>query len=101
MQVMCPGFREVFPGMHGGIGRYKTLLPINWRAIVIVTLQSRLVILRLITKKQSVGGEPLLIVTNEEIPIVMSDFVTKMPEQRAVGLVHLQTASFTLYFVSF
>ncbi len=50
VQIVRPGFRPVFPGMHAGVGADMPLFPAGQRALLVVALQRRGVILLLVAE---------------------------------------------------
>ena len=91
VQVMRPGFRPVFPGVHAGVGADEVRLPVGGRACFIVVLQGLAVVGTLITEQRAAGVQPGA-VGDQPVPVVMADLVAEMPEQGAVGFAKLGSA---------
>lgn len=79
VHIVRPGFCPVFPRVRGRIGTHEIILPVWRRPFCIVTSQGLAVVGTFITKHASEFFEPRS-VADEQIPVIMSDFMTTMPE---------------------
>src|SRR5665213_3927820 len=87
VEVMRPGLGEILPGMRGSISADETFLPVGNSAIGVIDLQRLAVIHRLIAENIPTRLDETA-VTNQNIPKIMADLMTKVTEQGAVGFVH-------------
>ncbi len=88
VQIVGPGFRPVFPGVHGGVGTDEGRLPVGRRTLFIVALQRGAVIGALIAEQTAVIVEPWA-ARNQPVPIVVANFVAEMAKQGAIGFLQL------------
>ena len=95
VQVMRPGFGEILPRMRRRIGADEIVLPVRRRARGVVVLQ-RLPVIQPLVAEDRTKVIQLAAVADQDVPIVMSDLVAKVAEQRAIGLVHRGTPVFPL-----
>src|SRR5262249_20882995 len=95
-----PGFGEVLPGMHGGIGAQVALRPIRGRPIAIVLVE-RGGIIRMIVIAEDGAALVLAPSLNELIPIVVADLVSKMPNQCAMRFAKIDAKLLSLDVVGF
>src|SRR6185436_4359545 len=86
MKIVRPGFRPVFPRMRTAVRADEVHRPVDRGTVLIVGLQGLVVVATLVTKHSSKvleaagsGDEP--------IPVVVTDFMAEVSEQRAIGLV--------------
>nr|GEZ30648.1 hypothetical protein [Tanacetum cinerariifolium] len=86
--VVRPGFGPVFPGVHGGVGADVMLLPVGRGTVLIMMVQGIGVAGAVVAEQVAEAVLPVG-VGDQAIPIVMTHFMTEMPEQCAVGFVHL------------
>src|ERR1700722_7322901 len=91
MKIVRPCFCEVFPWVTGRIGRNKTFLPVHGRAVGIVCLERPFIVGAIIAKDLATHVE-LSPVANKYIPEIVTDLVTKVTEQGAVGLMHCRAS---------
>ena len=100
VQIMRPGFREIFPRMRGGVLRDKMLLPVGGRAFLVVALERLAVILPVVAEHRAAFIQPAAI-AHQNVPIMMPDLVAEMAEQRAIGFAHGDAAFLALGVVGF
>ena len=68
VQVMRPGFGEILPRMRGRVSRDEALQPVGRGTLLIVALQSRFIVLRIVTEYRTTLFE-LAAVANEDVPV--------------------------------
>ena len=85
VKVVSPGFCEIFPRVRGRVASDKAFLPIRRSAVGIMSLQCLLVIGAFIAENLTEGLQ-FSAITNQPVPVVVSDLMAKVTEQRAVGL---------------
>jgi hypothetical protein len=93
MHEVGPAFGPVFPGMRRGVGADVVVLPILRRPVGVVAPE-RLVIVRSLVSEELAETLGELFSTDEAIPVVVTDLVAEVTEQRAVRLTHHQADSF-------
>ncbi|MCY1459559.1 hypothetical protein D9M71_770430 [compost metagenome] len=76
------------------------LLPVERCALLIMPLEGFGIAGALIAKQSAKRLKPLAM-GDQSIPVVVPDFVTKMPEQRAIGFVHLHPHLLAVRIVGF
>ena len=89
VQVVGPGLGPVFPGMGAGVGADKPLLPVGGRSLLVMALEGLGVVFPLVAEtlaEIAPGGAVL----DQPVPVIMSDLMAKMPQQRAVRLVQVE-----------
>jgi hypothetical protein len=77
MEIMCPGFREIFPRMRARIGGDETLRPVRCRPVGVIAFQRRLVVFALIAEQMAEFGKRRRI-GDEMIPVIMRDLMAEM-----------------------
>jgi hypothetical protein len=92
MQVVSPGFGPIFPRVGGGISGDESILPIRRRALLIVGFQGGSVVHAFIPKELAERFE-FGSRGDENVPIIMGDFVAEMAEERAERLAKIDSAS--------
>src|SRR3954447_5743662 len=95
VKIVRPGLGEIFPGMRGRVGRNVVLLPVRRGAFGIVTLQGLTVIGGIVAEHGAAFVQHAA-VAHQHVPEIVPDLVAEMPEQRPVGLAHLQPAPLAL-----
>ena len=100
MQVVRPGLGEILPWMRGRVSRDEALRPIRRRALLVVALERRVVVLRIVAERRATLFE-LAAVAHQNIPIMVSDLVPEMAEQAAIGLGQFRAALLDLGAVGF
>ena len=93
VQVVGEGLRPVLGGVHGGVGGDEVLLPVRWRALVVVTVQRCLVVGIRVAEQLTEPLAVLLRRTDEPVVVIVTDLVPEMAEQRPVRLVHRDSAA--------
>src|SRR4051812_45675373 len=85
--------------MRRGVGADVARLPIGGRALLIIILQRGAVVARFIAKEFAEAVQ-MRGVRHEFAPIVMSNLVSQVPEQRAKRFAQGDTPPFTLAIIS-
>src|SRR5271168_50342 len=80
MKIVGPGLGKILPRMRSRVSRDEALRPIDGSALLIVALERRLVVLRIVAERRAALLEPAA-VAHQDVPIMMADFVTKMAKQ--------------------
>ena len=71
------------------------LLPVARRPLLIVTLE-RLTVVEAVITEHRTAGLKLVAVPNQNVPVVMTDLVPEMAQQRSIWLTHGNPTSFAL-----
>src|ERR1700676_530928 len=100
VEVMCPGFGEILPGMSRRIGADEARLPTWQRTFIIVSLERLAIILAFIAEDFSEFAQPSS-VTYQAVPEIMADLVTEMAEKGAVAFTHFLAPLFALGAIRF
>src|SRR5689334_17989240 len=79
VQVVSPGFRPVFPRVHGGVGADVMLLPVERRTLLIMLLKSLGVAGTLVAEQAAERFQPGT-VGDQSVPVVMPCLVPKVTE---------------------
>src|SRR5947209_9591359 len=86
-------FRPILPRMRCRVRADVILPPSLRRAILVMALQRLSIVFTLVAEdcaKRRKIGRP----SQQNVPIVVTDLVTEMSDQRAIGLVRLRAARF-------
>ena len=100
MQIVGPRLRPVFPGVSAGISRHESLLPISRGPLFVVALQGLGVVFSFIAEECAKFVDPLAEL-DKTVPVVVTYFMAKMAQERAVRLVHLQPPFLALRVIGF
>ena len=76
------------------------LLPIRRRVLLIVALKRGVVVLRVVAEHRAAGFEPAS-VANQNVPVVVANLMSEVPEQAAIGLGKFRAALFDLRAIGF
>ncbi len=84
VQVVRPGLRPVFPGMHGGVGADVRIRPVRGRALLVVALHRLVVVERVVAEELAKCAEQVA-VPDEPVPVVVADLVPQVAEHGAIA----------------
>ena len=100
VQVVGPGFGEVLPGVGGGVDADEVVLPAGFVRVLVVGLQGLVVVGAFVTEhgaERFDGGRA----ADEQVPVMVADFVAEMAERGAVDFAHLFAHAFAFGVVAF
>src|SRR5215207_10316729 len=75
------------PWMGASVGAHEAGPPIHGWALCVMLPQRRTVILALVAKNQPEAFQAL-VASDQHVPVVMSDLMPEVAEQRPIGLAH-------------
>src|SRR3954466_6017420 len=86
VHVMRPGFREILPGMHGGVHADEIFLPVGWGALAVMALERLVIILPVIAEQSPKTWQDSGVRGHQPVPEIVPDLVAKMSQQSTIRL---------------
>jgi len=95
IEIQREGLGEVLPRVHRGVGGHAVAMPVRGRAVVVVALE-RIPVGRIVVVAEQGAECRLTTPAHQQLPIIVADLVAEMPDQGAMGLLHVDAAALAL-----